>query len=219
MLNSWGSLRLNYVYKKFAKDFKKYKKAGQHSLKVFLDVYLRDDGIRSEEKLAAATLTMSEYFSGRPISTDIIILTEIPADTKQTPSGRCASKGNDEEAEAFRKQQQRLNRDSGSESTQCGDFNACLFCKHFRLIADREHVWRLLSYQKYIVAEMERGITDYDSTTDQAEYIEIFNNRIEEMLYELEEVNSEEVALGRELLQVEGCHKDWAFFANIGDAL
>ena len=210
---------LNYVYKKFAKDFKKYKKAGQHSLKVFLDVYLRDDGIRSEEKLAAATLTMSEYFSGRPISTDIIILTEIPADTKQTPSGRCASKGNDEEAEAFRKQQQRLNRDSGSESTQCGDFNACLFCKHFRLIADREHVWRLLSYQKYIVAEMERGITDYDSTTDQAEYIVIFNNRIEEMLYELEEVNSEEVALGRELLQVEGCHKDWAFFANIGDAL
>jgi len=209
---------LNYVYKKFAKDFKKYEKAGQHSLKVFLDVYLRDDGFRSEEKLAAATLTMSEYFSGRPISNDIIIVTDIPEHTKQTPTGRCASQGNDEEAEAFRKSQQRLNRDSGTETTQCGDFNACLFCRHFRLVADREHVWRLLSYHRYVVGEMERGVSDYDGTTDQADYIDILNNRIEEMLEELSEVNPEEVAIGRQLLEESGCHKDWAFFADIGAA-
>ncbi|MBO1256649.1 hypothetical protein J3L16_13230 [Alteromonas sp. 5E99-2] len=207
---------LNYVYKKFAKDFKKYKKAGQHSLKVFLDVYLRDDGIGSEEKIASASTTMSDYFSGRPLTDDIIIVTEIPASTKQTPSGRCASQGNDEEAEAFRKAQQRLNKDSGTETSQCGDFNACLFCRHFRLVADAEHVWRLLSYQYYVVGEMERGVSDYEGTTDQAEYIEIINNRVDEILDELSEYSQEAVSLGRDLLEEKGCHEDWAFFANLG---
>ena len=206
---------LNYVYQKFAKNFKKYKQAGQHSLKVFLDTYLRDDGIRSEEKLASATFTMSQYFSGRPVTNDIIIVTDIPPDTKQTPTGRCASKGNDEEAEAFIKSQQRLNRDSGTETTQCGDFNACLFCRHFRLVADAEHVWRLLSYHRYVVGDMERGISDYEGTTDQAEYIEIINERIEIILQELSEIDHDAVTYGRQLLETEGCHEDWAFLADI----
>jgi len=206
---------LNYVYQKFAKNFKKYKKAGQHSLKVFLDVYLRDDGIRSEEKLASATLTMSEYFSGRPITNDIIIVTDISPDTKQTPTGRCASQGNDEEAKAFSKSQQRLNRDSKTETSQCGDFNACLFCRHFRLVADGEHVWRLLSYHRYVVGEMERGVSDYDGTTDQAEYIEILNKRVETILEELSEIDHRAVGNGEQLLETRGCHEDWAFLADI----
>lgn len=208
---------LNYVYQKFAKNFKKYKKAGQHSLKVFLDVYLRDDGIRSEEKLALATLTMSEFFSGRPITNDIVIVTDIPPDTKQTPTGRCASQGNDEEAKAFSKSLQRLNRDSKTETSQCGDFNACLFCRHFRIVvdADGEHVWRLLSYHRYVVGEMERGVSDYDGTTDQAEYIEILNERIEVILEELSEVDHRAVENGKQLLETRGCHEDWAFLADI----
>lgn len=205
---------LNYVYQKFAKNFKKYNKAGQHSLKVFLDVYLRDDGIRSEEKLASATLTMSEYFSGRQITNDIIIVTDIPPDTKKTPTGPCASQGNDEEAEAFSKSQQRLNRDSKTETNQCGDFNACLFCRHFRVVADTEHVWRLLSYHRYVVGEMERGVSDYDGTTDQAEYIEILNNRIETILEEVSEIDHVAVANGRQELETKGCHEDWAFLAG-----
>ena len=47
---------LNYVYKAYAKKFHQYNKAGQHSLKVFLDVYLRDDGIKSEETIASAVI-------------------------------------------------------------------------------------------------------------------------------------------------------------------
>jgi len=207
---------LNYVYKKFAMNFKKYKKAGQHSKEVFLRTYLRDDGVRSEEKLASATEVMSDYFGGRPITGDIIIVTEIPSGTKQTPSGRCASQGNDEETEAFRKAQQRLNKDSGTETNQCGDFNACFFCRHFRLIADAEHVWRLLSYQHYVVGEMERGISDYEGTTDQAEYIEIINNRIEEILNELSGYDQAAVMSGREIMKERGCHEDWDLFANFG---
>lgn len=207
---------LNYVYKKYAKNFKEYQKAGQHSLKMFLDVYLRDEGVKSEETLASATSIMSDYFSGRPISEDIIIVTEVPADTKQTPTGRCASHGNDFEAEVFSNQQQRLNRSSESESSQCGDFNACLFCRHFRVVADAEHVWRLLSYHHFVLAEMERGISDYESTTDQAEYIDVLNNRIETILAELNEINSNAVETGKYLLKTNGCHEDWAFFVNVG---
>ena len=207
---------LNYVYKKFAKDFKEYKKAAQHSLKTFLEVYLRNDGLKSEETLASATSIMSEYFSGRPITDDIIIVTQIPADTKQTPTGRCASKGNDAESDAFSKKHQRLNRDFGTAGTQCGDFNACLFCRHFRLVADAEHVWRLLSYHRYVLGDMERGVSDYDSTTDQATYIAILNERVDELLDQLSEINSDAVITGRQLMESKGCHQDWLFFADIG---
>lgn len=210
---------LNYVYKAYAKKFHQYNKAGQHSLKVFLDVYLRDDGIKSEETIASATRVMSDYFSGRPLSDEIIIVTEIPTGTKQTPSGRCASNGNDAEFLAFEKQQQRLNRSSKATSSQCGDFNACLFCRHFRVVADKEHVWRLLSYQRYVVGEMERGVSDYESNTDQATYIELLNKRVETILVELSEISPDAVQDGVALLKTRGCHDDWAFYADIGVAL
>ncbi|MAD75577.1 MAG: hypothetical protein CML20_12460 [Rheinheimera sp.] len=209
---------LNYVYKTYAKKFHQYHQAGQHSLKVFMDVYLRDDGIKSEETIASATQIMSDYFSGRPISDKIVIVTDIPANTRQTPSGRCASTGNDAEAAAYAKQQQRLNRASDTTSSQCGDFNACLFCQHFRLVADKEHVWRLLSYQRYIVAEMARGISDYESNTDQAAYVDVLNKRIETMLAELREISTTAVQNGIALLDSRGCHDDWAFYADIGVA-
>lgn len=209
---------LNYVYKAYAKKFHQYNKAGQHSLKVFLDVYLRDDGIKSEETIASATRVMSDYFSGRPLSDEIIIVTEIPTDTKQTPSGRCASNGNDAEFLAFEKQQQRLNRSTKAASSQCGDFNACLFCRHFRVVADKEHVWRLLSYQRYVVGEMERGVSDYESNTDQATYIELLNKRVETILAELSEISPDAVQAGVALLKTRGCHDDWAFYADIGVA-
>ncbi|WP_289028150.1 hypothetical protein [uncultured Paraglaciecola sp.] len=207
---------LNYIYKTYAKKFKEYQKAGQHSLKVFLDVYLRDDGIKSETTIAAATSVMADYFSGRPITGDIIIVTEIPSDTKQTPTGRCASKGGDEEALAFQKQRQRLNKDSETNTVQCGDFNACLFCRHFRLVADAEHVHRLLSYHHYVVGEMERGISDYENATDQAEYIEVLNRRVDEVLVDLSAINNDAVEMGKQLLKSKGCHEDWAFFSNMG---
>lgn len=209
---------LNYIYKTYAKNFKEYKEAGQHSLKVFLDAYLRNDGIKSEETLSSATKVMSDYFAGRPLSEDIIIVTEIPPDTKKTPSGVCASNGNDDESRAFEKQQQRLNRSSNTTSSQCGDFNACLFCRHFRLVADAEHVWRLLSYHRYVVGGMELGVSDYSNTTEQATYVEVLNKRIETMLNELREINNDAVEKGISLLEEKGCHEDWAFYASIGVA-
>lgn len=207
---------LNYVYKAYARKFDIYRKAGHHSLKVFVDVYLRDDGLKSEESIASATQTMSDYFAGRPISNEIIIVTEIPANTKQTPSGRCASNGNDDEFHAFKKQQQRLNRDANTTSSQCGDFNACLFCRHFRIVADAEHVWRLLSYHRYVVGEMERGLSNYDNATDQSIYVEELNRRVDTILTELREVSSDAVQGGKLLLETRGCHDDWAFYANLG---
>ncbi|MCS6127137.1 hypothetical protein G3485_09000 [Shewanella baltica] len=209
---------LNYIYKTYAKNFKKYEKAGQHSLETFLEVYLRNDSIKSEETIASATKIMSDYFSGRPISDDIIIVTEIPVDTKKTPSGLCASHGNDAEYRAFAKQQQRLNRSSDTVNSQCGDFNACLFCRHFRLVADAEHIWRLLSYQRYVVGDMERGLSDYSNTSDQAAFIEVLNKRVETMLNDLREININAVENGIALLKKSGCHDDWAFYVNIGDS-
>lgn len=205
---------LNYVYKSYAKNFKKYYEAGQHSLSVFLDVYLRDDGLKSEETISSATSIMADYFTGRPLAEDIIIVTDVPPESKQTPSGRCVSTGNDAEAEAFMKLRRRLNRVSGKDNSQCSDFNACLFCRHYRLVADAEHVWRLLSYQSYVVGEMERGICDYECSTDQSEYINLLNKRVEKILADVEEINSAAVREGEFEFKAKGCHKDWAFFAN-----
>jgi len=64
---------------------------------------------------------------------------------------------------------------------------------------------------------MERGISDYENATDQAEYIDVLNRRVEEILVELSEINNDAVEMGKQLLKSKGCHEDWAFFANVGD--
>ncbi|MCX2982715.1 hypothetical protein EYC98_17775 [Halieaceae bacterium IMCC14734] len=207
---------LNYIYKQFSRNFKEYKKAGQHSLKVFLDVYLRDNGIRSEETLSSATSIMANYFTGRPISDDIIIVTDIPDDSKQTPSGRCTSQGNDAEAIAYLNTHKHLNKEVDNESPRCSDFNACLFCRHFRVIADAEHVWRLLSYKEYIVGEMQRAVSDYEEVTDQARYIDELEKRVDEILEDLAAINSDAISSGKQLMKTKGCHEDWALLAETG---
>lgn len=206
---------LNYIYKKVAKQFKEYQKAGQHSMKVFLDVYLRDDGLQREETLASAITVMGDYLAGRPIADDIKIVTTIPTGTKQVPSGRCESKGDDAESKNYAKTHQQLNRDSDTTSNQCSDFNACLFCRHFRLVADAEHVWRLLSYQEYVVGEMQRGVSDYENITDQAEYIEQLNCRVDKLLQDISKINSDAIQEGRRLMNENGCHEDWGSVAHI----
>ena len=159
---------------------------------------------------------MANYFTGRPISDDIIIVTDIPDDSKQTPSGRCTSQGNDAEAIAYLNTHKHLNKEVDNESPRCSDFNACLFCRHFRVIADAEHVWRLLSYKEYIVGEMQRAVSDYEEVTDQARYIDELEKRVDEILEDLAAINSDAISSGKQLMKTKGCHEDWALLAETG---
>tara|TARA_Y100001956_G_scaffold82734_1_gene105060 strand:- start:13891 stop:16677 length:2787 start_codon:yes stop_codon:yes gene_type:complete len=207
---------LNHIYKKVARNFKKYQRAGYHSIDTFMQSYLRDDSLERDRTLARATEIMGDYFNGRPISHEVTIVTGVPRDTKKVPNGRCASTGGDDETVAYANAVKRLNRDSGTTSTHCLDFNACLFCKHYRVIADAEHVWRLLSYQEYVVGEMQRGVTDYSNSSDQQEVISILNARIEKILCDIAELEANAISRGKELYQSRGCHPDWKLVASIG---
>lgn len=65
---------------------------------------------------------------------------------------------------------------------------------------------------------MERGLSDYSNTSDQAAFIEVLNKRVETMLNDLREINTNAVENGIALLNKSGCHDDWAFYVNIGDS-
>lgn len=210
---------LNYIYKKVSKNFREYVKAGHHSLPVFLESYLRLDVNTSEDKISSAVTIMGDYFHGRKLAENVIILTDKPSGSRQTPNGSCMSKGNDDAAKAYNKQHKRLHRDNDTETEQCADFNACLWCPYFRLVADPEHVWRLLSYKNYVLDEMESNIGDYELSGDQQEFIDKLNERVEQILIEISELNQSAVDEGRERFKEKGPHEDWALVTKFSRGL
>lgn len=205
---------LNYIYRKVRANFKKYKEAGQHSFEVFLQHYLKNDTEKSTTALSKATRVMGDYFHGRELTDDIIILTDTPDDSRQTPSGSCVSGQDSDAAKVYDAENYKLHKENDIKTTLCADFNACLFCPYYRLVADPEHVWRLLSYKAVVIDNMNASTAGLEFAEQQKENIEILSNRVEEILKKVAEISPTAPAEGRRLFKERGIHDDWELIAG-----
>ncbi|WP_375186046.1 hypothetical protein [Pseudoalteromonas sp.] len=205
---------LNYIYRKVLSNFKKYKEAGQHSFEVFLQHYLKDDTAKSTATLTKATKVMGDYFHGRELTDDIIILTDTPDDSRQTPNGSCVSEHDSDAAKVYDTENYKLHKENDSKTTLCADFNACLFCPYYRLVADAEHVWRLLSYRAVVIDSMKASTAGFEFAEQQKENIEILSNRVNEILEKVAEISPTAPADGKRLFKEFGIHEDWELIAG-----
>ncbi|MFH6955451.1 hypothetical protein ACHSBP_20310 [Pseudoalteromonas sp. XMcav1-K] len=205
---------LNYIYRKVLSNFKKYKEAGQHSFEVFLQHYLKDDTAKSTATLTKATRVMGDYFHGRELTDDIIILTDTPDDSRQTPNGSCVSKHDSDAAKVYDAENYKLHKENGTKTTLCADFNACLFCPYYRLVADAEHVWRLLSYRAVVIDSMKASTAGFEFAEQQKENIEILSNRVDDILEKVAEISPTAPVEGKRLFKDFGIHEDWELMAG-----
>jgi len=207
---------MNYVYRQVEKDFSKYKIAGNHSFSVFYENYLEVDTTKADKTLGRALEIMGNYFHGRSITGDITIVTEIPSNWQKTPNGECASLGNDAEADAYNQQHYKIHKEQSVSNPRCAEFNACLWCRHYRTIADAEHVWKLLSYRDFIIADMEASIADYERIEMQQEYIQTLYERVNDVVNALSDIDPNAVSQGQKLLKMKGIHPFWQFANSTG---
>lgn len=205
---------LNYIYRKVHADFKKYKEAGHHSFQVFLKHYLKNDTEKSTTALSKATRVMGDYFHGRELTDDIIILTDTPKDSRQTPNGSCVSGHDSNGAKVYEAENYKLHKENDTNTSLCADFNACLFCPYYRLVADPEHVWRLLSYKAVVIDSMNASTAGLEFVVQQKENIEILSNRVDEILKKVAEISPTAPADGRHLFKERGIHDDWGLMAG-----
>lgn len=201
----------NDIYRQVAKDLRKYKEAMRHSFSTFFKHYQQIEEAGTQKTLSDAVSTMQAYFTGREISTDIVILDSDEPTCQQTPSGLCASQGGDNEAIQYHKEHRLLHKENGREASWCSDYLACIWCKYFRTVADPEHVWQLLSYRDYVLEDMAASITNLDQNDQQAEYIEILRNRVEQILEQLRLRDPKAVEHGLSLQNQHGLHPYWSF--------
>lgn len=204
---------LNHIYKKLKKHFKQYQKTGKHSFDVFMKHYLEKNSTENRANLSNALTVMGDYFNGRKLTDDIIILTDIPEGSRQAPNGSCVSPGQDEASNSFNKQHHRLFKESGTDETPCADFNACLFCEHYRLIADVEHVWRLLSYRDFVLAQMRNSIGVFDDSSQQQIFAQTLELRVEQILKKIKSINPTALDEGSSYFKEHGIHPDWEIVA------
>lgn len=199
---------LNYIYRKVAKEFKWYQKAGKHSYETFLRHYLMQDNKDVAMTINRATKTMADYFV-RDVTDKVIILLTPPEDGKKVPNGTCVNSKDKSAVVAFESQNRKLLDQRDADEQACADFNACLWCPFYRCVADASHVWKLLSYRDFVVADMENSAATFDSVTEQLENIEQLKNRVNEILADIAKLNAQAVIDGKELLRTEGIHPHW----------
>ena len=199
---------LNYIYRKVAKEFKWYQKAGKHSYETFLRHYLMQDNKDVAMTINRATKTMADYFV-RDVTDKVIILQTPPEDGKKVPNGTCINSKDKSAVVAFESQNRKLLDQRDTNEHACADFNACLWCPFYRCVADALHVWKLLSYRDFVVADMENSAATFDSITEQLENIEQLKNRVNEILADIAKLNAQAVTDGKELLRTEGIHPHW----------
>ncbi|MBN4057502.1 hypothetical protein JYT73_01465 [Pseudoalteromonas haloplanktis] len=199
---------LNYIYRKVAKEFKWYQKAGKHSYETFLRHYLLQDDKDVAMTINRATKTMADYFV-RDVTDDVIILLTPPDDGKKVPNGVCTNSTDESAVIAFESQNRKLLDQRGADEQACADFNACLWCPFYRCVADAMHVWKLLSYRDFVVADMENSAATFDSISEQLENIKQLKNRVNKILDDISKLNAQAVIDGKELLRTEGVHPHW----------
>lgn len=201
----------NHIYREVAKDLRKYKQRLRHSYSTFIKHYKQIEDANTQVTLGDAVTTMQDYFTGREISAEIIIIEQGDADLQQTPTGLCASKGNDLEALQYHKEHRLLHSKNGQEPTWCSDYLACIWCKYFRTVADPEHVWQLLSYRDYVLSDMRASVTNLENNEQQIEAFDALQLRVEQILVQLKARDARAVAQGESLLKTKGMHPFWSF--------
>ena len=204
---------VNHIYRKVNKSIKNYTDTVNHSFDVFESNYLRINPDQSRYSLNEATKVMGDYFTGKEISADIHIITDMTANQHQiVPTGTCAAKGHNEEAQRYDKEHRKLHQDyDDSGQKRCADFLSCVWCKYFRVVVDAEHVWKLLSYKNYILQDMEMSVVDFDDTNNQITSIRILKQRVDDIVENIRARNSKAVEDGFALLDKHGIHRDWEF--------
>lgn len=202
---------VNHLYRQVQKDLRDYEAAAKHDFKTFESSYYRVDENQSRYTLGKAVEVMGKYFTGKEIASEIVIVTDPAVALQHTPAGECASMGNDSESERYGIEHKRLHAEKGAAIRYCADFLSCIWCKFFRLVADPEHVWKLLSYRDYLLHTMEASVLEGDATEDQQSYIDILKGRIVEMLGRLDTLSPGVVEKGEALLSAKGMHPDWSF--------
>lgn len=202
---------VNHLYRQVQKDLRDYEAAAKHDFKIFESSYYRVDENQSRYTLGKAVEVMGKYFTGKEIAPEIVIVTDPAVTLQHTPAGECASMGNDSESERYGIEHKRLHTEKGAAIRYCADFLSCIWCKFFRLVADPEHVWKLLSYRDYLLHTMEASVLDVDATEDQQSHIDILKGRIAEMLGRLDSLSPGVVEKGEVLLRARGMHPDWSF--------
>ncbi|MEF1221156.1 hypothetical protein REH76_25960, partial [Photobacterium damselae] len=121
------------------------------------------------------------------------------------------SKGDDIEAQQYHKEHRLLHKNNGREATWCSDYLACIWCKYFRTVADPEHVWQLLSYRDYVLADMRASVSSLEGNEQQIEAMEILKNRVNEILRQLGIRNPQAVEQAEEMQRSQGMHPFWSF--------
>lgn len=199
----------NHLYREVAKQMRAYESVKLHTYDTFIKHYQRVSEEKTQQTLHAAVDVMQRYFTGREIDPHIKVLMIDDGSTQKTPTGECASQGNDAEASQYGKEHRNL---SGSKKDAwCSDFLACVWCKHFRTVADPEHVWQLLSYRDYVLADMAASVSDIENNEFQQEAITALKQRVDDILEQVATKNLFAVTKGKELMAKEGIHPFWAF--------
>ena len=198
----------NEVYRQLSKDFRRYKDAFKHTYPTFIKNYQRVNEASSKATLSDAAKIMEQYFSGKELSNEIKIVTEYEYGTQLTPVGGCNAERGSKEAQVYAKQ----NRILGSnEIDRCGDFMACIWCKHYRVVADADHVWQLLSFKDYVLGDMQGTIAHFSDASLQKQAQCALSERVDEIISRLKITNSNQVSLGRTLFKNNGLHPIWNF--------
>ena len=201
----------NYLYRDVAKNMRSYQDIKLHTFDTFIKNYQRIDESETQKNLHDAVSVMQKYFSGRDIDTDIKILIDEDDSLQKTPTGECASNGGDKEAFQYHKEHKQLGTHSSPENLWCGDYLACIWCKHFRTVADAEHVWQLLSYRDYVLADMSASMSDINNNSAQLSSFKILQDRVNEILEHISAMNEKAVAEGKMLLKEKGMHPFWSY--------
>mgnify|MGYP003384906290 FL=1 len=224
---AYNSMRIrkngsNHLYREVAKQMRAYEAVKLHTFDTFIQHYQRVSEAQTQQTLHTAVDVMQRYFTGREIDPEIRVLMVDDGTTQKTPTGECTSNGNDAEAQQYQKEHRHL---SDKESDMwCSDFLACVWCKHFRTVADPEHVWQLLSYRDYVLADMSASVSDIDNNDFQQDAIKALHQRVDEILKQVSQKNPTAVKKGQELMEQKGMHPFWAFAItsvnkNVGDII
>lgn len=211
---AYNSMRIrkngvNHLYREVAKQMRAYESLKLHTFDTFIQHYQRISEVQTQKTLHTAVDVMQRYFTGREIDPEIRVLMVDDGTTQKTPTGECSSKGNDVEAKQYNKEHRHLT--DKKNDIWCSDFLACIWCKHFRTVADPDHVWQLLSYQDYVLADMSASVSDIDNNEFQQDAIEALHQRVVDILKQVSQKNATAVKKGQQLKEQNGMHPFWAF--------
>jgi len=201
----------NYIYREVVKNLREYESCMRHDFSTFIKNYQRINEVDTHLSLHNAVDVMQKYFTGREISPEIKILIKDDRSLQKTPTGECASLGNDNEARQYNKEHKQLHKEFDNQSSWCSDYLACIWCKHFRSVADPEHVWQLLSYRDYVLADMSVSISGIDNNDFQKVAITALHERVNTILEQLGVKSQSAISQGKELLKSKGMHPFWSF--------